>query len=324
MNRHPARFRPCLEALEERALLSVSVTYDPTGEGLTLDARQSNAPEHIDIFNDGNGHVTGSVAGEQAFDFSNVNTIGILGGPGGVSVSYSQTGNQIYQQPGGNVFGFSLGLLALFEGNNNSLTASFAGHALLASVLVDVRGGSGHDAVSVNATGVDIGALVDFRVAVSGQLTGEAGGILDFNMAYSGTNRGALQVSGQAGAYAQARLQLEATFLGTASTSTSRLSPIFLNHPHGVGPGDLALWGGIGDTSMEMLLSSPGGLPLTGDVYSGADAPFFLYGGMTGENSCFRTANVRSHGCRPDTVFGPHIPRLVRLPTLLPALALQP
>jgi hypothetical protein len=246
--------------------------------------------------------------------------IAIDGGPAGVSISYSQTGNQIYQTPGGNPFGFSMALLTIFEGNTNSLTASFAGHALLQSVLVDVLGGSGHDAVSVNAAGVDIGAFAQFRVAVSGQTTGEAGGVLDFNMNYSGTNRGALRVYGQAGQYARADLQLDATFLGSPSKSGSRFLNLF--SPRGASPGDLALWGGTGDTSMEMLLSSPGGLPLTGDVYSGADVP--IYGGMTGENSCFRTANVKSHDCRPDTVFGPHIPRLVRLPTIIPALALHP
>jgi hypothetical protein len=328
MNRGSSRFRPCLEALEERSLLSVSVTQDPSG-GLTIDARQSNAPEHIDVFNNGNGHVTGSVAAGhagQTFDFSNVTSFGVFGGPGGVSISYSQmgdplnpSGNQIYQDPGGNPFGFSFALFAFFEGNNNSLTASFTGHALSQSVLVYVTGGSGQDAVSVNATGVDIGAFADFRVFVSGQLSGEAGGALNFNMAYSGTNRGALHVDGQAGQYAQATLQLDATFLGTASTSTSRLAPGRLFGPHGASAGDLALYGGTGDTNMDMLLFSPGGLPLTGDVYSGWD----VYR-MTGENSCFRTANVKSHDCQPDTVFGVRIPRLVRLPPFLPALALHP
>jgi hypothetical protein len=323
MNRGPSRFRPCLEALEERSLLSVSVAYDPTGGGLTLDARQSNAPEHINIFNDGNGHVTGSVAGEQPFDFSNVTSLGIFGGPGGVSISCSQmgdlsnpSGNQIYQHPGGNPFGFSFALLTYFEGNNNSLTASFAGHALSQSVLVYVTGGSGHDAVSVNATGVDIGAFAQFRVFVSSEYN-EAGGTLNFTMDYSGVNRGALQVYGRGGQYAQANLQLDATFLGTPSTS--RFGPARFFGPRGASPGDLALYGGTGDTNMDMLLFSPSGLPLTGDVYSGGD----VYS-MTGENSCFRTANVKSHGCRPDTVFGPHIPRLVRPPTILPALALHP
>jgi hypothetical protein len=61
----------------------------------------------------------------------------------------------------------------------------------------------------------------------------------------------------------------------------------------GTRPGDLAFSGGDGDNNLQMLLFSPGGLSLTGDIYAGP-----------GTNSCFRTAKVKDHGCPFDRVFG--------------------
>jgi hypothetical protein len=313
MNRDPSRFRPCLEALEERSLLSVTVSYDGSG-GMAIDLRQSTASHHIDVANDGNGRITASVTGEGGgtFDFHNVNDLVIDGGPGGVGISYSQLGDQVYRNPLGNPFGYSFALLTTFEGNTNNLTASFAGRALLQSVLVDVLGGSGHDMVSVNATGVPVGAFARFQVLLSPNYPG-AGGLLNFAMDYSGVNRGALGVVAQPGTYAVEDLRLEATFLGT--DSTSRLTPSFLQ-PHGASPGDLSLSGGTpGNNSMEMYLFSPGGLPLTGDVY----------GTGPGGNTCFRTANVKAHNCQQNHVVGvSSVAKLTRLPALNPAFFLQP
>jgi hypothetical protein len=320
MNR-ASRFRPRLEALEERSLLTVSVIFR---DGfLAIDARQSTVSNTISISNNGAGHITAAVSGDTVtvdgspgggLDFSAVTGVSIFGGPGGAGVSYLQQGDAL--NPSGNqVYAQGFGFTTYFEGGTNTLVANLQGHALsVGPVIFLVEGGAGHDTININARGVDIGPLTDFLVETSRNFeNGGAGGLLNFNTDYSGTNRGRLAVNPLSlpGAYAVEDLRVDATFLGTLSNS--RTTP-FLLRPHGASPGDLSLYGGPGDNSMVMELFSPGGLPVTGDVFGGP-----------GENSCLRTANVKAHNCQQDRVVGVRpIANLPRLPVFNPALFLHP
>jgi hypothetical protein len=282
MNHHPSRFRPCLEALEERSLLSVSV-LEPTVGSYLIDATQSEAHNTIYLFNNGNGHIGGYITGDAAgAGFFNLagDFLGIRGGPGGTEVYYYQRGDQ--------VAGSNLLLFASFAKGNNLFDANLQSATLRGQLTFQVEGGGGIDNISINATNVTIagGALLTTVVPDDNS---PPGGTTYFSEDYSGINRGKLVVVVIGGTDTQDSLGVGATFLGApASRSTIPGRGAF-----GAAPGDLSLFGGDGDNSMEMLLSSPGGLSATGDVYGGS-----------GENSCFRTANVKSHNCQQDVVLG--------------------
>jgi hypothetical protein len=286
----PSRFRPCLEALEERALLSVSVSYTAllgrTGE-LLIDARQSNADNHITVINHGNGHITGSIAGDPdgAGDFNggagffNVSVILIYGGPGGATVNYAQQG-EASNPSGDQVYGRGLFLQTQFAGGENTFYATLASHAVRAGALsFAVYGGGGDDAVAIEANSVDIAAGAKLSATVN-DTSAPGNGRTDFSMDWSGVKRGLLQVYGQSGNDAAADFGLFATFEGA-----SPLRSLAGRGAFGAAPGDLAFAGGTGNNDLVMLLHSPGGLPLTGDLYGGS-----------GENFGQQTANVKVHG----------------------------
>jgi hypothetical protein len=280
MNR-ASRFRPSLEALEDRSLLSVSVAYNTNGS-LVIDATQSNAAIQVEVFNDGAGNITGWVIGDGPavpLNFSNVGLVNIHGGPGGTTVQYGQSGSEMYHNPAGG--GFSL--YTSFEGASNSFTAVFnSGLTLAQSVDLYVFGGAGNDKEYVNATGVNIG--IGAQLGVGLYPTSDFGGTLNFSMQYSGVNRGRLNVYAPKGNYADETLDLDATFLGRGV--------------HGTSPGDLSLSGGFAENHLTMLLNSSnapsdGGPSVTGD----------LFGTGYAVNTCLRSSNVHSHNCSPDEVF---------------------
>jgi hypothetical protein len=307
MNRRPSRFRPCLEALEERSLLSVSVSLIPAAGGaekLVINAMSSTVNDTIRIYNNGNGHISGFISDETGDSplgggkgFVNVNDVTVYGGPVGAAVYYFQQGDALSPQGdqiygGGTNLGFSF--TTVFEGGNNTLAVDLHGHALKAGpVEFWCFGSPGSDVMTVNATNVNIGPLVLFEVLVDGNKWGTGAGAINFSMTYSGVNSGVLQVHGSADADTQVNFGLNATFLGAPP-------PRFTIPGHrgtaafGTRPGDLAFSGGDGNNNLDMLLFSPDGLSLTGDVYPGP-----------GINSCFRTANVKDHGCQFDRVFVP-------------------
>jgi hypothetical protein len=289
MNPRPSRFRPRLEALEERALLSVSVSLVPAGSGmgLTIDASQSTAHNVISIFNNGNGlikgYVTGDPDGAGFFTFFGVG-VGIVGGPGGTDVYYYQRGEQVTHSV--------CLVVAEFGGGKNTFAANLQGSTLMGLVDFRVFGGGGNDSISINATNVTIAGSLGGVASFVRDDHSPPGGTTNFSEDYSGVNSGQLVVWVDGGTDTQDTLRLDATFLGTPpsrSTIPGRGGSLF-----GVAPGDLSLFGGAGDNNLDMLLFSPGGLSLTGDVYAGS-----------GTNSCFRTANVKDHGCQFDRVFVP-------------------
>jgi hypothetical protein len=303
MNRHPSRFRPCLEALEERSLLSVSVSFasSPDGAGkLVIDATSSTVNDTIRIYNNGNGHISGFVSdetGDSALGggngFFNVNDVTVYGGRSGAAIYYYQQGDPLNPQGdqvygGDTLLGFSF--TTVFEGGNNTLAVDMHGHALKSGPVYFQFFGNG--TTTVNATNVNIGPLVLFAVLADGDPVATAGNI-NFSMDYSGFNSGVLQVHGNGDDHDGGTFRLDATFLGSP-LSRSILPGRRGTAAFGTRPGDLAFTGGEGDNDLQMLLFSPGGLSLTGDVYPGP-----------GTNSCFRTANVKDHGCQFDRVFVP-------------------
>jgi hypothetical protein len=304
--------------MEERSLLAVNVTFNALGPGiLEIDASASDVSNTIRIYNNGNGHISGFIDdkfGDSPLGggngFFNVQEVAIYGGPVGAAIYYYQQGDpfnpqgdQIYGGGGGPFRGFQLSVL--FAGGNNSLAVDLHGHALKAGpVDFWVAGGNvGKESVTVNATNVNIGPQVLFNVLAGGHIPAGAGNI-DFSMDYSGFNSGVLQVHGNADIDAQASFRLNATFLGSPLSRFGfpgrRGTAAFGTHP-----GDLAFTGGDGGNDLQMLLFSPGGLSLTGDVNAGP-----------GPSSCFRTANVKDHGCQFDRVYG-RVPIRIT-PVLLP------
>jgi hypothetical protein len=290
MNPRPARFRPHLEALEDRSLLTVSVSSTPFlgGIELVIDASQSTAHNAITLVNHGNGHITGGIAGDPngsgdfnaGAGFANVSVIFINGGAGGTTVSFAQQG-EASNPSGDQVYASGLHLLTQFAGGDNTLSATLNGHALRAGTLSFlVNGGGGNDAVSVNAGGVDIAAGTKFSVIVADTFA-PPNGRTNFSMDWSGVKRGVLFVRGEAGSDAFADFRLFATFEGA-----SPLHALPGRGAFGAGPGDLSFFGeACDDNNLVMLLHSPGRLPLTGDLGAG-----------TGTNTCLRTANVNLHG----------------------------
>jgi hypothetical protein len=313
MNHRPARFRPCLEALEERSLLSIGFSLDvsPDTQGgmrLTIDASQSAVMNTISISNDGNGHITGTISGDPdgggplngGAGFFNVSTLIIGGGPGGIAVSYSQTGPQ--------VFGPGFYFVTSLAESTNSFAANLNDNAVTTGAerfLVYTSGGN--NSISFNTAGVNIGPFASLVAVIYGNLSDPGPGVPEgqtsFSMDYSGVNRGGLNVGFDGFSDAHDVLSLDATFLGSPSKSASRFHNLF--GPRGASPGDLSLTGGAGDNQMEMILGSPGGLSVTGDVFGGPDANTH-FPGFQAHNSCVRTRNVHSHNCNPpDHVVGP-------------------
>jgi hypothetical protein len=282
-----ARFRPCLEALEERSLLSVSVSQ--YGVALVIDGGNGPSAVTISLINNGNGHITGDIIDENGgrilnggTGFFNVDFVTIYGGPKGTAIDYYQQADQVYA-PG-------FGCAIMFAEGQNTLNATLKpGVALRAgAVSFFVHDGQGSDSISVHASGVAIGPGAQLSVSAKASYL-PTGGDSNFSMDYSGVNRGKLTVNDDAGTDGEAVMRLDATFLGAPVSRGS----IPGRAPSGAGPGDLTLTGGLGDNSMEMLLFSPGDLSVTGDVY----------GTSHGVNSCVRTRNVHSHNCNPDIVF---------------------
>jgi hypothetical protein len=286
MNHRPARFRPYLEALEERSLLSVTFSFvgRPGGtQQVIIDASQSTAHNAIYIYNQGNGHITGYILGDPdgagAFNsgagFVNLSELDVRGGPGGTAVSYFQQGDQVYS-PGFDLF-------TSFAGGENTLSANLSGHALRAGTLsFTVFRFGGDDAITINAANVNIAAGAGLSAWVNDSLA-FPGGSTSFVMNWSGVKSGALKVLAEAcpDANSTVAFGLDAIFLGappSRGTIPGRAAS-------GAAPGDLAFYGGPGDNDLVMVLDSPSGLFRTGDVYGGP-----------GQNVARRTANVNLHG----------------------------
>jgi hypothetical protein len=285
----PTRYRPTVDALEDRFLPTVTVSYDAGVRRLAFydnaDQRTGEPANTIHIYNTGAGHITGDATDAGAFDFFNVDFVSIARGH--YAVSYFQ------QSDAFNSSGDQVKPL-LFSGDiNGTFVADLQGHAVRAELAFDVQGFSDNGSrstISFKATGVDIARGAALKVFAG--FTGS--GNNTFAMDYSGFNAGTLIARiDDGGSTGQDVLSLDATFLDAASARAIVLkghTPGTSIRPfHGAAPGDLKLVGGQGDDSFRMVLFGPDGLPLSGDVYGGA-----------GVNSCFHTTNVRTHNIQQD------------------------
>jgi hypothetical protein len=271
----PTRFRPRLEALEERFLLAVGYYFD---EFSTLHLRGNAGNELISITNNGVGHITVFATGA----FSEVTHLQApllsLDGVREVDINLGDDGRVLYSQQGNQVWPWQL---SAYLGRNNSLVADLQGHSVLGNALFQVQGGFGNDSVSFNAAGVNIAPSGTLRFLADGRFFDRAGppiGLDTFSVNYSGLKQGKLLVN----------------FFGGNGPDQFTLNASFLQggrarRPAGVAPGDLFFDGGQGDGGFRMLLSGPDGLSLSGDVYGGS-----------GFNSCFHSRNVRTHNIQHD------------------------
>jgi hypothetical protein len=303
MNRRPSRFRPRLEALEDRSLLSVSVSLVPVGFGmaLTIDASQSTAHNVISIFNHGNGHITGGVTGDPdgAGDFAggtgffNVREVIIKGGNGGAAVYYFQQGGDADNPSGDQVYSPGLYFQTEFARGDNTFFANLNGHALrTGSIGFAINGGGGTDDIAIGATNVNIAAGTRFTTIVDDSFAPRNAnvlGVTSFLMTWSGVKRGGFSVSADGGNDGITDFNLGVAYLGAPLVRALRGQAAF-----GAAPGDLVLNGGLSSTRDEMIIQGSSGLPLTGDLYGGPS-----------DNLCTRTANVKVHGLfYPDVVIG--------------------
>jgi hypothetical protein len=284
MKRSPSRFRPCLDALEDRSLPSVSVSL--IGGELAIDASQSTVPIRVIINNDGHGLIRGAVGGDTGdvgsfnggLGFSNVTLVVVRGGSGGCEIDYFQAGNQVN--------GVGLAVVAEFGRGTNQFNAGLEGTALTnGRVGLTVAGGYGQDTINIEATGVNIGPKGGLDVSVQTPAPTGGGGTDTFLMNYSGINQaphGLTVRSEMNPLYTHNDLTLRATFLGGSFKGA-----LPGRGSIGAAAGDLSLTG----ENVEMLLSGAAGVSETGDAF-----------GLAGEASCVRTPNVTPHNFAQDFV----------------------
>jgi hypothetical protein len=157
------------------------------------------------------------------------------------------------------------------------------GHAIDGPLVFTVRGVGGHDAIAINAMGVNIAAGALFGTFVNDNLFPTApSGTVYFVMNWSGVKNGDFRVQCDGRAYSDVAFGLTADFLG--SPSLVALPGHFSGRGFGSRPGDLYFTGGPDDNDLAMLLYG-GLLHPTGDLYGG-----------TGMNFANHTANVNTHG----------------------------
>jgi hypothetical protein len=186
MRPRPARFRPHLERLEDRHLPRVAVSFG----GGTLTLAAATAADRITVFNDGRGHITGSVTGFGALNdpttqdgFFDVRRLEIFTAGGGAEFHQAEDG---FNPSGSQVD--TLALNVHLGNRADSFTADLHGHAIHGGMLaLAVFTGRGAADVRVKAAGVNIFGGLLSAVFVGGP------GEDRFSMNWSGVKAGTLR-----------------------------------------------------------------------------------------------------------------------------------
>jgi len=270
-------FRPSVESLEDRQLMSVSVSFDPNLHGGRLEITGDQAGNSISILNNGDGHVTVVAIGQGALNYSDVSEVVVLAGNGPNAVHYFQQGDDL--NPSGNqlrpfVLDVDLGM------GESQFQADLLGHAVLAGMHLTVNGGGNHTS-NFEAQGVDIGAqgslviVADDSPSRPGPTTSRRK--VTTSVAYSGVKEGGLAVMlGNGMDRRHLQLSLDATF---APGSTRDEGDEFM------------IQGGRFADSLEMFLHDPAGLNPSGEIDGGG-----------GFNTATHFDNVKAVNCQRDIV----------------------
>jgi hypothetical protein len=277
MNRNiSSRFRPRVEALEDRELMTVGLSID----GGTLTLTPDSGFNRIFLGNDGNGHITGFTTGIGALNggagFSGVDQVIIEGGKGGrCEISYGQLGDQI--RPFG---------LYEFAASTNDFTADMNGHAIKSNLFLTANGGAGHNTFSVNAAGVNLTAGT-FGVDVGG---GE--GPATISVVYSGVKS------------KNAKLGFT-TLSGRDSGNSINVNATIRSDPsEGTRPAGLRdcgfLVGDPGDRGRDTGKTNVFSVRIDSDLPLSTDLknPGAMVQGGRGRNLAFITPNVTVSGCQ--------------------------
>ena len=160
MARQTRRFVPRLEALDARALPSVSITEFPDG---TLQIVGDDAANSIIISDAGNnlaGSVTVQADGQWYFSQGPITRISVYGNGGDDTVVYNLSSELSVNRT------VSVDLGA----GNDAFTANLDKQTFDPGTdfVIQALGGGGKDALTLNATGVNIGANAHFTVDFEG------------------------------------------------------------------------------------------------------------------------------------------------------------
>lgn len=158
MARQPGRFVPRLEAFDERVLPSVTVTCSPTG---ILTVKGGAAADVISIRDTGNsdpGSVTVFDHGTQVFASTvPITQIVVMSGRGNDTVDYWLTSGLTSKRQ----------VTADLGAGNDSYAAHLDGQSLAANLMMQAVGGAGKDHLELDAGHVTVGAkswlTVDLR-----------------------------------------------------------------------------------------------------------------------------------------------------------------
>jgi hypothetical protein len=176
------RFRPRLEALEDRALLAVTASF----AGSVLTFTGTNAADAVALDDDGAGTIAFTATGAGSSSFRGVKQIVLNLKGGNDTVAYNLSGNLITART----------INADLGAGNDSFVANFAGRDLLGDMNLSVKGGAGNDHVEMNligfvASGTTLNATVngnDGKDQVLASMAGAVRGRAEFDV---GGNRGA-------------------------------------------------------------------------------------------------------------------------------------
>jgi hypothetical protein len=257
------RFRPEVQALEDRQLLSVSSTF--FNGVLTLTGNKAN--DFVSLAHDGNGLVTGSATGIAAINQSGVNRLVIETKGGRDTVFVTQTGNLLRS------FDLDVRLGDDPDVFSTTLQGSIAGFR---TMNITVNGDQNSDRMTVAAdqnVGISTGAKLQVRM--------EGGGVFftddKLSFFYRGLVKGTLEVAMDGGRGDDVLTAL----IGLAAGSTGQV---------GTG-GGARLDGGGGDDRLTFEVSD----------FSGATVNAAMDGGG-GKDTGTHTTNVRASGLERNNV----------------------
>lgn len=284
--RQANRFRPEVQALEDRQLLSVTSTFD----GVTLTLKGDGDRDFVSVIHDGNGRVTVEATGIAKFDQIGVSKVVIDTGGKRDTVRFTQTGN----------LSRNFDLEVFLGGDADNFIANvLADINAFRTMNIDVHGGGGSDLITVDASGdADVQAggrlLVDMETdsgdtdKMAFAYRGELDGLLDIDMVANG---GANRLS--------AEIVLDAFSTGQVGG--------------GDGDGGSRMDAGRGDDQLRFVIS---------DDQFGVSVDAEMDGGR-GMDVGTRTRNVRASGLERNNIVNFRTNNIVNVPVTAPASGLR-
>jgi hypothetical protein len=164
--RQRLRFRPRVEALEDRLVPTILQPINQTGSTLIIAC--DNSPNNLTFNDNGQGAIDVLVNGSFFLNFTGVNTLNVATGSGNDTIKYHLAGDL--------VFGQSRTVNVAMGNGNNSFTANLNGRTLQSSVLgsaaaslsFNIRGGQGNNKITFNANNMKLQPKTTLNETVPG------------------------------------------------------------------------------------------------------------------------------------------------------------